>query len=210
MVINAIKALKPSHMTQFLTGQSKEQDLDIVVNNETLFDTVKLEKIQDWFINEELEKLIASYDDTIQFITGDNILTIAGIDYTWWIAPVRNKKYKRLEKLFSGEEGKVANTSEKKTRTTRQLQVGIATKNDKEITNIETFNGSIRDCINFINKNYAKRELKSRFADNTVIYIYSGDETIDFTNIDSSEWKTFEQLQEEGVIVTEWNFLTQN
>lgn len=203
MVINAIRALKPSHMTQFLAGQSKEQDLDIVVNNETLFDTVKLEKIQDVFMNEELEKLIASDDDTIQFITGDNILTIAGIDYTWWIAPVRNKKYKRLEKLFSGEEGKVANTSEKKTRTTRQLQVGIATKNDKDITNIETFNGSTRDCINFINKNYAKRELRNRFAGNTVIYIYSGDDTIDFTNIDSSEWKTFEQLQEEGVIVTE-------
>ena len=37
MVINAVRALKPSHMTQFLAGQSKEQDLDIVVNNETLF-----------------------------------------------------------------------------------------------------------------------------------------------------------------------------
>lgn len=203
MVINAVRALKPSHMTQFLAGQLKEQDLDIVVNNETLFDTVKLEKIQDVFMNEELEKLITSDDDTIQFITGDNILTITGIDYTWWIAPVRNKKYKRLEKLFSGEEGKVTNTSEKKTRTTRQLQVGIATKNDREITNIETFSGSIKDCISFINKNYAKRELRSRFADNTVIYIYSGDETIDFTSIDSSDWKTFEQLQEEGVIVTE-------
>ena len=203
MVINAVRALKPSHMTQFLAGQSKEQDLDIVVNNETLFDTVKLEKIQDVFMNEELEKLIASDDDTIQFITGDNILTIAGIDYNWWIAPVRNKKYKRLEKLFSGEEEKVVNTSEKKTRTIRQLQVGIATKNDREITNIETFSGSTRDCINFINKNYAKRELRSRFADNTVIYFYSGDDTIIFTNIDSSEWKTFEQLQEEGVIVVQ-------
>ena len=185
MVIDGKRKLKPEQITEFKNSLSDDGIVNVLFDATGTIVDCKKNTLIDIFKNEELEKLIQSDDEVITFIGADIALEILGIDFRWWIAPVRNTKYARLKKLFSLETP-VQRTKRETEQVIVNVQIGKR-KEDGTIEPIDFFNGPKRDAISFINKHYAINELRTFFDNSTMI------------TINDSGWKTMQELIDGGI-----------
>ena len=140
------------------------------------------------------DKGVHSTGNVISFITDTRLLEIAADDFLWWTAIVRGVKYKRLDKLFNDTEKKDVIESVKP----EIYKVACGIKKDSVVTNIEKFEGCKKDTIAFVNKIFAKMQIKSMFKANIVFCVnYKYDDDLN----DANNWLTMYELCDKGVFV---------
>lgn len=202
MLIDAKYKLKPTHIQQFESASNGKQVNVLVDNN--LVAISEYDKLEYVFRDENLETIITDDNSIIDFVQedNDNVLEIAGIDYKWWIAPVRNKKYARLAKLFNT--AITVDVKETKKSSTNKLYKVYAAEldDDGHILTYNEFEGKKQEVIDFMNKFYAKNYLRHRFVDKSV-FLLNPDLADGQSPLDIKEWKSFMQLADEGKVTLE-------
>lgn len=196
-LINASHNFKPEKITQFRDGQSEDCIVTLyIVGSDDIYEK-PLRDLRLFFTDPDIEAKVVNDSTELIFSTSDKMLKMLGIDYKWAIEPVRGKKYGRLGRLL-GENVETVKTdedkpkAEKKPRSTATFSVAIGMQNGKGIVeNIRTFSGKEKECVAFLNKEYSQDQLRSFFtANNVFAFVKEGEEP---------EWKTKQQLVEEGV-----------
>ena len=155
----------------------------------------------------ELAKIFESKpNDICSFACEDAALIVDTNDVTWW-QKQKDGKFVRTEKLFSEVQINTAfQPKEKKEKTTssatsrsRTLKIAAGVQEGADINELELFEGDNKSCVAFINEYFAKMNIRSRFDENkTVKFVvdYHDDEELCI----STNWKTIDELELEGVV----------
>lgn len=175
VILNAEKSLDNEKMLLFLNLLDKSEEVDIICENSQSVFTYSKKDIQEFFMNPEVEDIIEE-NEIITFVSKKVLMTITGKDFKDIIAPYRNKKYGKVKSLF-----KVSKP------TTKNNIIKVSINCGEEI---ETFEGTKKECIDFLNKYYGKFKLK--YFDNEPILFCLND--------DKNKWFTFDELLEKGDI----------
>ena len=145
-------------------------------------------------------------NDICSFACEDAALIVDTNDVTWW-QKQKDDKFVRTEKLFSEVQINTAfQPKEKKEKTTssaisrsRTLKIAAGVQEGADINELELFEGDNKSCVAFINEYFAKMNIRSRFDENkTVKFVvdYHDDEELCI----STNWKTIDELELEGVV----------
>ena len=145
-------------------------------------------------------------NDICSFACEDAALIVDTNDVTWW-QKQKDGKFVRTEKLFSEVQINIASQpKEKKEKTTssvtsrsRTLKIAAGVQEGADINELELFEGDNKSCVAFINEYFAKMNIRSRFDENkTVKFVvdYHEDEELCI----STNWKTIDELELEGVV----------
>lgn len=145
-------------------------------------------------------------NDICSFACEDAALIVDTNDVTWW-QKQKDGKFVRTEKLFSEVQINTAfQPKEKKEKTTssatsrsRTLKIAAGVQEGADINELELFEGDNKSCVVFINEYFAKMNIRSRFDENkTVKFVvdYHDDEELCI----STNWKTIDELELEGVV----------
>lgn len=194
-LINAKKHFTNKDIVSFKEGLDDETLVDILLEKSNTAMQIKLSNLRNFFTDESVEPLITEDNDTISFIANDICLQIAGQDYKWYTATVRNTKYARLDKLFdtSTVKEKAKTVKVKEVDVSKYIKIACCTMNTSNITdNIKTFEGTKQQCVAFMNYEYSIREIRHMFNESTRFsFDYQGNNTV---------WKTLDELSIEGAI----------
>lgn len=145
-------------------------------------------------------------NDICSFACEDAALIVDTNDVSWW-QKQKDGKFVRTEKLFSEVQINTAfQPKEKKEKTTssatsrsRTLKIAAGVQEGADINELELFEGDNKSCVAFINEYFAKMNIRSRFDENkTVKFVvdYHDDEELCI----STNWKTIDELELEGVV----------
>lgn len=145
-------------------------------------------------------------NDICSFACEDAALIVDTNDVTWW-QKQKDGKFVRTEKLFSEVQINIASQpKEKKEKTassatsrSRTLKIAAGVQEGADINELELFEGDNKSCVAFINEYFAKMNIRSRFDENkTVKFVadYHEDEELCI----STNWKTIDELELEGVV----------
>lgn len=202
-IIDARKKLTAQSIADFKDGQDNATIVDIVSDKtESLF-TCTLDELENFFKRNDVEEAFTEDDDIIYFMSQETTLQILGLDFKYFIAPVRGVKYKRLEKLFgpsdmasdsmrnisSKKSAVTADKSAKPQKTHFSIQCATFDKDDN-IVDIQVIEGVKNDFIRDLNQHYSMTILRSHF-ENTVKFRFNDDE----------DWQTFDELKDKGVFL---------
>lgn len=145
-------------------------------------------------------------NDICSFACEDAALIVDTNDVTWW-QKQKDGKFVRTEKLFSEVQINTAfQPKEKKEKTTssatsrsRTLKIAAGVQEGADINELELFEGDNKSCVVFINEYFAKMNIRSRFDENKIVKFvvdYHEDEELCI----STNWKTIDELELEGVV----------
>lgn len=145
-------------------------------------------------------------NDICSFACEDAALIVDTNDVTWW-QKQKDGKFVRTEKLFSEVQINTAfQPKEKKEKTTssaisrsRTLKIAAGVQEGADINELELFEGDNKSCVAFINEYFAKMNIRSRFDENKIVKFvvdYHEDEELCI----STNWKTIDELELEGVV----------
>lgn len=145
-------------------------------------------------------------NDICSFACEDAALIVDTNDVTWW-QKQKDGKFVRIEKLFSEVQINTAfQPKEKKEKTTssaisrsRTLKIAAGVQEGADINELELFEGDNKSCVAFINEYFAKMNIRSRFDENKIVKFvvdYHEDEELCI----STNWKTIDELELEGVV----------
>lgn len=201
ILIDAKKKLTYQSIVDFKADQSDDTAVDVVSEMSDVAFSTTLGSLQDFFKRDDVAETFVNDKDVISFLTEQTALQILGVDFKWYITPVRGIRYKRLDKLFNicdtNDEGmnKPSNTSTKKPREktakpTIKVECARIDKDNNIVEESTTFVGTKSEVVSFINMYYAKAMIRSRFADDAKFKV-ENDET----------WKSFDELVNEGVFL---------
>lgn len=185
LIIEAAKSLNASKWQEFtLRATDAENEFAVSVNDEIVMIDIKQPELM--FSNERLSTLIQNNEQDVYCLLDNAILHMLGIDYLW-----HKQRQSRIAKLFGNtilaKQPKVV----KQSQMTSDISVACAVRKDGQILDVSSFVGNIKSAIQFLNDSYRIKLAKSFFKDEVVF-------CINYTE-DSSEWFTFEELQEKGV-----------
>ncbi len=193
------------------TNKNSEVEVIFDGDDEPCYKTT-VENIQNVWMEQSLEDKVNEKGETVDvtLLSSEDIAYVMiGLDITWWRASYRRKPLGRLLQLFVPPVDAVKRTEEQRnadakatistgrkvaTEVTAKLACGV--RKDTNITDVETFEGNPKDMKVFINKYLARNHLRSFGRAITVFcvnYKYDGD----LNDIDN--WKTFDELVEQGV-----------
>lgn len=145
-------------------------------------------------------------DDMCSFACEDAALIVDTNDVIWW-QKQKNGKFVRIEKLFSEVQINTASQpKEKKEKSTstgtsrsRTFKIAAGVQEGADINELELFEGDNKSCVAFINEYFAKTNIRSRFDENKIVKFvvdYHDDEELCI----STNWKTIDELELEGVV----------
>lgn len=155
----------------------------------------------------ELAEIFESkLNDICSFACEDAALIVDTNDVTWW-QKQKDGKFVRTEKLFSEVQINIASQpKEKKEKTassatsrSRTLKIAAGVQEGADINELELFEGDNKSCVAFINEYFAKMNIRSRFDENKIVKFvvdYHDDEELCI----STNWKTIDELELEGVV----------
>lgn len=189
-MINAIRNLKAYHIAQFKANQSDDVEVNIVSDKTDCLFTCKMGELEDFFKRNDVEEVFTDENDIISFMSPETTLQIAGVDYLWYIAPVRNTKYKRLEKLFHSENIEIPKEKPKTQRQSYSIQIAEFDKDNNIVGEPYIITGTKSEFISGINQAYSMTLLKSQF-----------EHQAKFRFTDDEPWLTFDEMKEKGVFI---------
>lgn len=143
-------------------------------------------------------------DNICSFTCEDAALIVDTNDVLWWLKQ-KDGVFTRTEKLFSEVQINTASQPKEKSvkaPTTKRGQIykiaaGIQVGAD--INELELFEGNNKESVAFINNYYSKAQIRSKFDENQVVKF-----VVNYTNDDelriSTNWKTIDELELEGVV----------
>lgn len=188
MIIDACNKLNENYVKQF---KNSLQSNNIIVKKCSIEKEIELTEtfIDDFFSGDNIDET-----STIEFKQADSILIFNGLDFNYW------KKTKLRRKKLSDALGFTINEQSVKQTTTNNksniYSCAIAIEDNNEIKNIESFVGSKKDCIKFINEKYSDKKVRTINTSLKVVINLVFDEN----DTDLSNWLTFEDLVEIGAI----------
>ena len=192
-LIDGKKKLKFENIEEFKQGLTDDTVVSMYIDQLDIFFQKSLKDMKDFFTDESIESKVQDDNCVITFLGGSNALEILGIDYKWWIAPVRKKKYARLNKLFGLEQDK-QEQNVKQSNIIYKCACGI--KKDNVVTDIEKFEGIQKEMTAFVNKLFARNQIRTFFRGVIVFCVnYKYDSDLD----DINNWFTLSELSEKGV-----------
>lgn len=168
---------------------------------------VPYNQLRELFETKELAEIFESKpNDICSFACEDAALIVDTNDVTWW-QKQKDGKFVRTEKLFSEVQINTASQpKEKKEKTassvtsrSRTLKIAAGVQEDADINELELFEGDNKSCVAFINEYFAKMNIRSRFDENKIVKFvvdYHDDEEL----CASTNWKTIDELELEGVV----------
>lgn len=181
-IIEAANSLTVSKWKKFIKQLTDdEKQFPVIVDN--VIEFIDKEHPEKMFENEKLLTTIVDKNQDIYFIGNNISLHTIGLDYLWY-----KGRPDRIAKLFKLDNKPKA---VKQSQTTSDISVACAVRKDGQILDVSSFVGNIKSAIQFLNDSYRIKLAKSFFKDEVVF-------CINYTE-DSSEWFTFEELQEKGV-----------
>lgn len=189
--IDARHKLGPNAIQQFKSEQSDDALVTMFIEDNEFMCEKSLSNLRQFFEDEEVESMVPDDKCVIHFMTDMKVLTIIGLDYNWWIAPIRGKKYGRLKRLFDDEVQPIVE-KEQKPRQSRQVETHkcvVAKPGGENLGVIEEFEGKMKDLINFVNK-HRQLDLLKTFFKSDLQYSF-----------DDGPFKTFEQHTADGTFV---------
>lgn len=195
ILIDAKKTFTTKHLSSFTNNLTNDTIVTMYIEPTQVLFEETLVNLKTLFKDEKVEQCMTD-DCVVSLIASNKVLQFYGSDFLWWIDTVRGKKYKRLDRLFNTETVK----SEKKNvqQTTKTHKCACAIKENNNVTDIETFEGSIKDVCNFVNHQYQYRQIRSFFKSTIVFCVNYIDDT-ELNNIDN--WFTYDELVNKGVFV---------
>lgn len=200
-LIDGKKKLKPTHIDEFKQGLNDDTVITMYIDQLDVFFQKKLKDMQDFFKDESIEANVQSDECVITFLGESNALEILGIDYKWWIAPVRGKKYARLNKLFNLEQDfsqKVDKADKPAKQSNIIYKCACGIKKDNVVTDIEKFEGTQKEMTAFVNKLFARNQVRTFFRGVIVFCVnYKYESDLD----DINNWFTLSELSDKGVFV---------
>lgn len=185
--------------------KTENELVHIVVDN--IDECVPYNQLRALLETKELAEIFESKpNDICSFACEDAALIVDTNDVTWW-QKQKDGKFVRTEKLFSEVQINIASQpKEKKEKTTssatsrsRALKIAAGVQEGADINELELFEGDNKSCVAFINEYFAKMNIRSRFDENkTVKFVvdYHDDEELCI----STNWKTIDELELEGVV----------
>ena len=190
--IDAKKALDNAHMKEFLS--CLEDDCIVAVIKDESFEYTKV-TLRNFFLNDKIAALVTDKNEEISFAHSNAVIRFIGADYLWY----KNKE-KRVNDLFAENLEEKPKKEKKEKPADVELRVAVGSRKNGVVVDAEQFAGKKKDCIIFMNKQYAERQLKSHFEDDTVF-------NLGFSNIeelnDLSNWFTMDELSSSGIIEVE-------
>lgn len=201
MIINARNKLNSTYIKNFIDDLDKNEEVVALIEDAgQMTVTATIETFVDLFKSQDIEDSLSDKSEIV-FMNSKHSLEITANDYRYWIAEVRNKKYARLTKLFNLENTTTTKVvSNKQVSSSNMINVIIGNKLEDKVEIIDLITAKQKDCINFINKEYAKNEIKHKFSNTTRFII--NPENLDIDTIETSnEWLSFDELIEKGVFV---------
>lgn len=192
IIIDAKHKLGYKAMSEFMSGQDPNTTVTMYIDSSEKIFERPIRNMRLFFEDQKVEEQVTSDDCVISFITDTRVLEIIGLDFTWWIAMVRGKKYRRLDKLFNAPEKK-----EKVESAGQEIyKCACGIKRNSVVTDIEKFEGTQKDMVAFVNKIFAKIQIKSMFKANVVFCVnYKYDDDLN----DANNWFTMHELCNKGV-----------
>ena len=192
IIIDAKHKLGYKAMNEFMAGQDPNTTVTMYIDSSEKIFERPIRNMRLFFEDQKVEEQVTSDDCVISFITDTRVLEIIGLDFTWWIAMVRGKKYRRLDNLFNAPEKK-----EKVENVGQEIyKCACGIKRNSVVTDIEKFEGTKKDMIVFVNKIFAKMQIKSMFKANVVFCVnYKYDDDLN----DANNWFTMYELCNKGV-----------
>lgn len=142
---------------------------------------------------------------TCLFICDDASLVVDVNDVLWWLKK-KDGVFTRIEKLFanakinSANEPKVATEKkEKATTKAKTYKIAAGIQVGAEIEELDIFEGNNKASVAFINKYYAKAQIRSSFDETRIVKF-----VLDYISDDdlcvSTNWKTINELELEGLV----------
>ena len=144
---------------------------------------------------------------TCLFSCDDASLVVDVNDVLWWLKK-KDGMFTRIEKLFANAKINCANKpkvvtgkKEKATTKSKTYKIAAGIQVGAEIEDLDIFEGDNKASVAFINKYYAKAQIRSRFDETRIVkfvldYISDDDLCI------STNWKTIDELELEGLVKT--------
>lgn len=196
MIIDARGKFTTRHLQKMKSSHGNDENIDVVLTVANEVYTTTVGNLRSIFENDAVNNSIKS-DEIIDFVyEGDDVLELTGDDFLWWTKEIKGVKYARLNRLFEEGEEKVKEPkAPKQTRTSTIYVAEVATNNNGEFIDNLTCSGTEKVIVEFVNKEYVKRELRNQFANTTVFKIYKED------TVDKPEYKTLTKMIEEGDVI---------
>lgn len=202
-IIDAKKCLNRSKLEEFMNAMNGvDESLEFIFKDD---DTIKFSGhsstlhtiFKDPLVHEAIEAFGPQTE--ISIVATSATMLILGEDVLWW-----TKTQRKFNQLFvlSEQSAKLGMHKETVKRrasadnTTYKLAVGI--RKDNSIADIETFEGNQKQMRDFVNKMFQRNYLRSFGKCTTVFCInYTFEDELN----DVNNWKTMQQLIDEGVFI---------
>ena len=209
--LNCIENLREKDILEFGTSCSFDEEISLKLNSIEIIRETKNDFINKLFNDEKL--LNVNNDDIIDVYSSKIHLIFNGYNFLWW-----NKTKKRKEKFenaFFNEGPSVVEKPTKKTKVeypSTEYSVGVATLIDGVLSNIHWFEGSKKECIEFINKDIFDRYIDEGLKAKVVVNLTFDKDEFERTFSENDEegklsyktsllyWYTLDELQDMGAI----------
>ncbi len=166
----------------------------------------KFSALREFFETDEAISIFELFKgSTCLFSCDDASLAVDVNDVLWWLKK-KDGVFTRTEKLFANAKINCANEpkvvtgkKEKATTKAKTYKIAAGIQVGAEIEELDIFEGDNKASVAFINKYYAKAQIRSRFDETRIVkfvldYISDDDLCI------STNWKTIDELELEGLV----------
>lgn len=166
----------------------------------------KFNALREFFETDEAISIFELFKGSTCLFRCDNADLIVDVnDVLWWLKK-KDGVFTRTEKLFSSVKINCANepkaVTEKKEKTAakgKTYKIAAGVQVGAMIEDLDIFEGDNKESVAFINKYYAKAQIRSRFDETRVVKFVVDYETDDDLYI-STNWKTLDELELEGLV----------
>ena len=214
-LIECKKDLKPHWIEEFKTRVNDETaDVTVLFDGKEDFGAYSISNLRSIFESDWLASVVGDNRKLgINFVANEVCLSFCGDDFLWWTKTLRGKKFARLDELFGivparqenyvehdetlrNEKARasLAKTQRKADDSTYRIACGI--KRDNTVVDIEKFEGTQKQMRDFVNKLFSRNYVRT-FGKGVTVYCVNWQYDADLDDLDN--WKTLNQLTEEGV-----------
>lgn len=185
----------------------KDETANITVVFDDILENCAFNTFKQFLMSDTIVKAFTSKpNDICAFACDDAELIVDTNSVIWWLKQ-KGGVFTRLDRLFSDVKLNCASSQVTQTKAPKatksdnkkQLNIAAGIIRDTEVTDLDIFEGDNKACVAFINEYYAKAIIRSKFKA-LVKFV------IDYQNEDelcvSTNWKTIDELELEGVIKT--------
>lgn len=200
-IIDAKKCLNRSKLEEFINAMNGvDESLDFVFKED---DTIKfpgrLSTLHTIFKDPLVHETIEAFGPKteISVIATSATMLILGEDVLWWTKT--QKKFNQLFVLNQKQQEADKNTVKHRSTTNNTIyKFAVGIRKDNSVTDVETFEGNQKQMIDFVNKMFQRNHLRSFGKCTTVFCInYTFEDELN----DVNNWKTMQQLIDEGVFI---------